>query len=84
MYQRTWNVDVVVDYLKSKLDLTISLGHFSRKLAALLALATLLRVSELASIVRESLTFSASAVSLYLPKPRKARKFCPKAPEPSN
>lgn len=73
-YTRTWDVNLAVNYILSlgpseDLDLTT----LTKKLAVLLALATLLRISELASISRPSIAFSATGTSSSLLKPRKAQ-----------
>lgn len=73
-YQCTWAVDGVLDYIES-------LGHnedldfraLTRKLVTLLALSSLLRVSEITAIVASSVSLSNSGASLSLGKPRKAR-----------
>jgi integrase len=73
-YSSTWNVKEVVSMLASwgpndQLNLT----QLSKKLATLLALATFLRVSELSSILRQSVNFSSTGVSFSLGRPRKAQ-----------
>ena len=73
-YSSTWDVKMVVSLLASwgpndQLNLT----QLSKKLATLLILATFLRVSELSSILRQSVRFSNSGVSFSLGRPRKAQ-----------
>jgi integrase len=73
-YQSTWNVDVVLDYLKTIPDNeNLNLSQISHKLVILLALTTLLRVSEIASIARQSITFFGDKVTFSLSEPRKAQ-----------
>ncbi|KZS16152.1 Uncharacterized protein APZ42_018153 [Daphnia magna] len=69
----TWEVEVVLNHLKSSQNIGLKLGPLSRRLATLLALATLLRVSELASIAKDSIKFTDASVSFFLSKPRKAQ-----------
>jgi hypothetical protein len=58
-YDSTWDPDIVFRYLTSLGDnSSLSLPQLSQKLVILLALATLMRVSELASISFQSLSFS--------------------------
>jgi Phage integrase family len=73
-YTHTWDVRIVVDYLKilgppEDLDLMT----LSCKTAMLLALSTFFRVSELASITAASLRFSSLAVNFSLSRPRKTQ-----------
>lgn len=73
-YSRTWDVNVVLDYLSalgSNQDL--GLPMLSRKLAMLLALSTLFRVSELSSIVFSSVEFSAFGASFNLGRTTKTQ-----------
>jgi hypothetical protein len=75
-YQSTWNVEVVLDYLKTIPDNeNLNLSQISHKsqIVILLALTTLLRVSEIASIARQSITFFGDKVIFSLSKPRKAQ-----------
>ena len=74
-YESTWSIDLVTNYvntLPSNADL--SLAEISRKLAVLLALTTMLRVSELASIDRQSVKIGDDRALFSLTKPRKAQK----------
>ena len=74
-YSNFWEVDSVIDFL-------ISLGpnrdlpfkSLSMKLAMLLALASLCRVSELASIDRYSVVFLNNQAKFSLQKPRKSQR----------
>ncbi|KAI9555929.1 hypothetical protein GHT06_018466 [Daphnia sinensis] len=73
-YHSTCNVDIVLHYLKSLSENeNLNLSQTSKKLAILLALTTLLRVSEIASIARLSINFVDDKVSFSLSKPRKAQ-----------
>lgn len=77
-YSMTWNVDVVLDYidrLGNSEDL--SLPVITRKLSVLMALTTLLRVSEIASISRGSIRISDGRATFSLSKPRKAQRSGP-------
>lgn len=73
-YNSTWDPEVIFNYLKrlaENEDLNLKL--LSAKLVTLIALSSLLRVSEIASICRASVSFTSSAVSFQLTKPRKAQ-----------
>ena len=62
-YSSMWDSDMVLDFMSrcgSNESLTLSV--LSKKLVTALALATLLRVSEIASITRESVVFNSSGV----------------------
>lgn len=77
-YSRFWDVGTVVDFL-------ITLGpndglpfsDLSRKLALLLALSTLCRVSELANISRDSIIIDGIQATFSLTKPRKSQRSSP-------
>ena len=73
-YSHTWDVNIVLEYI-ALLGMNEELGlHLlSRKLAMLLALSTLLRVSELNSIVFSSIEFSNFGVSFHLGRTQKAQ-----------
>jgi hypothetical protein len=73
-YNSTWDVDVVLSYLRSQENASLSLGALAAKLATLLALATLFRASDLAAISKRSIKFSTNRVSFSLTRPRKAQK----------
>ncbi|KZR96088.1 Uncharacterized protein APZ42_009774, partial [Daphnia magna] len=69
-----WDPNVVVSYMASLGEnSSLPLSKLSHKTAVLLGLASLLRVSELASINFQSVTFSSSGVNFTLLKPRKAQ-----------
>lgn len=73
-YDSTWDPDIVFRYLTSLGDnSSLSLPQLSQKLVILLALATLMRVSELASISFQSLSFSELAASFSLLRLRKSQ-----------
>jgi integrase len=75
-YSNTWDVKVVASLLASLgPNYQLNLTQLSKKLATLLALATFLRVSELSSILRQSVSFSDSGVSFSLGRPRKAQRI---------
>ena len=66
-YRSTWDPDQVLQFMSSHDDDK----YLAHKLATLLALATLCRVGELASIDRASIEFTPIGVSFCLTKPRK-------------
>ena len=70
-YSNTWNPDGVLEYLKS--TPVLDLLELSKKLVTLLALTTLRRCSELASISLNSISFSSQGTSFILLKPLKAQ-----------
>lgn len=73
-YTHTWDPDIVFDLMRREKDNEeLDLDFLSGKLATLLALATLLRVSELASIDRNSIKFTPHDVSFQLSKLRKTQ-----------
>ena len=74
-YSRTWDVKVVASLLASwGQNDQLNLTQLSKKLATLLALATFLIVSELSSILSQSVSFSDSGVSFSLGRPSKAQR----------
>lgn len=73
-YSVFWEVDKVLNFMKSmgeNEDLCFS--KLSKKLTTLLAIVTMMRTSELASIDKESIRFSSSGASFSLAKPRKTQ-----------
>jgi hypothetical protein len=73
-YNSLWDPDVVLNYLNSlpnNSDLGVAV--LSKKLATLLALATIYRVSEIMAISFHSLKFSPTAASFSLTRPKKAQ-----------
>ena len=73
-YDSTWDPEVVIRHISSLgNNVDLSLMQRSQKSVTLLALATLLRVSELASITFESVAFVSDGVKFSLSKPRKAQ-----------
>lgn len=73
-YEYTWDVSIVVNNLSQLKNENLAIGPLARKLATLLALASLLRVAEVASIGKKGLRISESGMNFSLLKPRKARK----------
>jgi integrase len=73
-YQSTWDVDMVLNYLRGQENASLSVGALASKLATLLSLATLYRASELAGIDKRSISFTAEGVSFSLSKFRKAQR----------
>ncbi len=76
-YSSTWDLDVVLDYFKTVSIEDQGLLPLSCKLVTLLAITTMLRVNELASISRPSIIFSGDSVNFSLCKPRKTQKNGP-------
>lgn len=78
-YDAAWDPDVVVRFITTSLDHndSLSLSMLACKLVVLMALTTLLRVSELASIPASSVEFSPDSVRFALGKPRKAQRSGP-------
>ena len=77
-YTSTWNVGTVLEYidsLGSNADLRLPI--ITRKLAVLLALTTLLRMSEIASITRESVKMDENRASFALSRHLKAQRDGP-------
>jgi len=73
-YSATWDTDVILSFISGLEDnQSLSLALLTQKTVILLALATLFRVSELASIDASSLSFTSFGVTLSLRKPRKAQ-----------
>ncbi len=74
-YNSLWDPDVVLKYFDSLgANVNLSLTSLSRKLAMLLALSTIARVSEVCSISFQSIKFSSTAVSFSFAKLKKAQK----------
>lgn len=73
-YDSVWDVDTVLSHLKTKENAALSLCALASKLATLLALATLFRASDLASVNLKSIIFAEKRVSFALNRPRKAQK----------
>lgn len=73
-YESTWDTDVVIKFVKeSDEDVGLSLATLSQKTVTLLALASFLRVGELASIDFRSVSFSDGRVRFSLLSARKAQ-----------
>lgn len=73
-YRYFWDPDNVLDFMRQDDENgSLSLASLSGKLATIMALSTLLRVSELASISRSTINFSAHGVTFHLSKPRKTQ-----------
>jgi hypothetical protein len=69
-----WDVDTVLSHLKSKENAPLSLCALASKLATLLALSTLFRASDLASLNLKSIVFAGNRVSFAVNRLRKAQK----------
>jgi hypothetical protein len=77
-YNSTWDPSLVLRFMASLgNDEFLPLPTLSGKLVTLLALATLLRVSELASITFSSVVLSENTIKFSLSKPRKAQRSGP-------
>ncbi len=72
-YSSTWSPDTVLSYFDATAGAALSLLELSRKLVTLLALCTLLRTCEIASIVLNSIVLSEFELSFSLGQPRKAQ-----------
>lgn len=73
-YDSTWDPMLVYSYTRALgPNESLSLYNCSAKLATILALASLLRVGELASIDTSSIQMTSSLASFSLLKPRKAQ-----------
>lgn len=73
-YSSIWDVEVVFSYMRhAGNNLSLDLSSLTKKLATLLAVSTLLRVSEIASLDKRTLEFSSSGAKIALSKPRKAQ-----------
>ncbi len=74
-YTGFWDVNLVINYIISLgPDKELSLSTLSSKLAMLLALSSLCRVSELASIVRDSIVIDDEQAKFALSAPRKSQR----------
>ena len=73
-YNNTWDPDQVLNHLKSVENSKVKLICLSRKLVTLLALATLSRSAEIASIRLDSIKFSRDSVVFSLDKPTKTQR----------
>jgi integrase len=77
-YNVTWDPSLVLNFMASSGDNSaLPISMLIGKLATLFALATLLRVSELASIPFSSIKFTENSVQFALSKPRKAQRNDP-------
>ncbi|KAK4003501.1 hypothetical protein OUZ56_005261 [Daphnia magna] len=73
-YNCSWDPSIVIQFMAQLgKNESISFPSLTRKTATLLALASLLRVSELAAINFQSINFSEESVKFSLLKPRKAQ-----------
>ena len=78
-YDAIWNPDLVIQFAKNSLeDSNLSMKELSEKTATLIALATLMRVSEIADIDFASITFSGSKVIFALINPTKTQRSGPR------
>lgn len=77
-YKTVWDVSCLIQFISSLSEECLSLAlPISRKTVSLLALATFMRVSELASIDLNSIVFSPTGVSFSLTKVRKSQRSGP-------
>ena len=73
-YNSTWDPELVLNFIKSLgSDESLSLSDLSSKLACLVALTTLLRVSDLAGIDYETINIDPPDASFSLSRPMKAQ-----------
>ena len=74
-YRNTWPIEKVFNlFVSMEANDNLDLKALTEKLATILALATLLRTSELASITFESISITPQKVSFALGRPRKAQR----------
>jgi len=74
-YSGFWDVDTVINFLIALgPNSDLPFNSLSRKLATLLALASLCRVSELANIDRNSIVLDNNQARFTLSKPRKSQR----------
>lgn len=74
-YSATWSLDLLINHLNSLApNSELNLPLLSRKLAILLAVTSMLRISELVAIDRQSVNITENEASFALLKPRKAQK----------
>ena len=71
-YVSTWDPSVVLSYFDSTAGASLSILQLARRTATLLALTSLSRCADLASIQLPSIHFSEENVSVSLSRPRKA------------
>ena len=70
-----WDPAIVLDFMvRSGSNDSLDFTSLSKKLVTIIALATLLRVSEIASISKDSVHFSSDGVSFSLSRLRKTQK----------
>lgn len=72
-YTNTWDPTIVLNHLDATAARELSTLSLARKLATLIAITTLLRCGEIASIKADSIAFSQSEASFTLGKPRKSQ-----------
>lgn len=72
-YDSTWDPSIVLSYMISTAQSSLSILQLSRKTATLLALTSLSRCADLASIQLQSISFTDLDVSFVLSRPRKAQ-----------
>lgn len=77
-YSYTWDVGMVLNFMRRyKENGALPLVELSKKLATLLAIASLLRTAELASIGKDSIIFTSDGVQFTLLRPRKSQSSGP-------
>jgi hypothetical protein len=76
-YSGTWDPSIVLSHFGVTAGQTLSLLQLARKLDTLLALTTLLRCAEIASIQRETIEFAGLKVYLHLGTLRKSQRSGP-------
>ena len=77
-YNATWDVDTVLQFFESApINTSLDLRALAWKTATLLALVTMFRTSELASIEFSSVSFSHSGVNFSLSRLRKSQRTGP-------
>ena len=72
-YLTMWDPEIVLNHMRKVDNESLNISSLSQKLVTLLALTSLLRTAELASIKKESLLITERSASFSLSKPRKSQ-----------
>ena len=71
-YLTMWDPEIVLNHMRKVDNESLNISSLSQKLVTLLALTSLLRTAELASIKKESLLITERSASFSLSKTRKS------------
>lgn len=78
-YDAMWDPDIVINFACIRpVNADLSLSELAQKSTTLIALASLMRVSEIASTDCESISFSVSSVKFALLRPSKSQRSGPR------